>query len=90
MPDLGIYYYTNDRNSCEVDFVVDNGEEAIPVEVKADVNLMAKSLKTYHGKFEPRVSIRTSMADFRNEGWLANLPLYMVNHLESIISNPTQ
>lgn len=84
MPDLGIYYYTNDRNSCEVDFVVDNGEEAIPVEVKADVNLMAKSLKTYHGKFEPRVSIRTSMADYKEEGWLTDLPLYAIENLKAI------
>ena len=45
--DLGIYYYTNDRGSCEVDFVIDNGEQIIPVEVKAEINLKAKSLKTY-------------------------------------------
>ncbi|MBO4941508.1 MAG: ATP-binding protein, partial [Clostridia bacterium] len=28
--DLGIYYYTNDRNTCEVDFIVDNGDNIIP------------------------------------------------------------
>ncbi len=37
--DLGIYYYTNDRGSCEVDFVIDTGEMAVPVEVKAEANL---------------------------------------------------
>jgi len=45
--DLEVYYYTNDRGSCEVDFVVDTGEQIVPVEVKAEVNLRAKSLKTY-------------------------------------------
>ncbi|MGN0550198.1 MAG: ATP-binding protein, partial [Acutalibacteraceae bacterium] len=31
--DLGIYYYTNDRGSCEIDFVVDTGEQIVPIEV---------------------------------------------------------
>lgn len=76
--DLGIYYYTNDRGSCEVDFVVDTGEQIIPVEVKAEVNLKAKSLKTYREKYAPEVSVRTSMADYKKEDWLVNLPLYAV------------
>ena len=74
--DLGVYYYTNDRGSCEVDFVIDTGEQIIPVEVKSEVNLKAKSLRTYKDKFEPEVSIRTSMADYKKEDWLVNLPLY--------------
>lgn len=79
--DLGIYYYTNDRSSCEVDFVVDMGERIVPVEVKAEVNLKAKSLKTYRGKFNPELSIRTSMADYKREDWLVNLPLYAVGEI---------
>lgn len=46
--DLGVYYYTNDRGSCEVDFVIDTGGQVVPVEVKAEVNLRSKSLKIYH------------------------------------------
>lgn len=76
--DLGIYYYTNDRGSCEVDFVIDNGEQIIPVEVKAEINLKAKSLKTYCEKFQPKIAVRTSMADYKKEDWLINLPLYAV------------
>ena len=79
--DMGIYYYTNDRGSCEVDFVVDTGEQIIPVEVKAEVNLKAKSLKTYQEKFSPEVSVRTSMADFKKEAWLVNLPLYGIEQI---------
>lgn len=56
--DLGVYYYTNDRGSCEVDFIVDTGEQIVPVEVKAEVNLKAKSLRTYREKLEPAVSVR--------------------------------
>ena len=82
--DLNIYYYTNDRGSCEVDFVVDTGERIIPVEVKAEVNLRAKSLKTYHEKFSPVLSVRTSMADYRKEDWLVNLPLYAIDQITKL------
>ncbi|MBQ8564081.1 MAG: ATP-binding protein, partial [Firmicutes bacterium] len=81
---LGVYYYTNDRGSCEVDFIVDTGERIIPVEVKAEVNLRAKSLKTYKDKFAPEISVRTSMADFKRQEWLVNLPLYAVDLIKHI------
>lgn len=82
--DLDIYYYTNDRGSCEVDFVVDTGERIVPVEVKAEVNLRAKSLKAYQEKFSPEISVRTSMADFKKEEWLVNLPLYAIDQITKI------
>ena len=82
--DLDMYYYTNDRGSCEVDFVVDTGEQIIPVEVKAELNLKAKSLKTYQKKFLPELSIRTSMTDYKKEEWLVNLPLYAIDQISKI------
>lgn len=86
LENLSIYYYTNDRGSCEVDFVVDTGERTVPVEVKAEVNLKAKSLKTYYEKYQPEISIRTSMADYGPEEWLMNLPLYAIEEICSCIS----
>lgn len=79
--DLGVYYYTNDRGSCEIDFVVDTGEQIVPIEVKAETNLRAKSLKTYRERFEPELSVRTSMADYKKEDWLVNLPLYAIENI---------
>ena len=84
LQDLDIYYYTNDRGSCEVDFVIDTGEMIIPIEVKAEVNLKAKCLKTYKDRFSPKLSVRTSMADYKNEGWLINLPLYAIDLIKMI------
>jgi len=81
---LGVYYYTNDRGSCEVDFVVDTGEQIIPVEVKAEVNLRAKSLKAYQEKFSPDVSVRTLMTDYKKEDWLINLPLYAIEYIAKL------
>ena len=79
--DLGVYYYTNDRGSCEIDFVVDTGEQIVPIEVKAETNLRAKSLKTYRDRFEPELSVRTTMAEYKKEDWLLNLPLYAIENI---------
>lgn len=79
--DLGIYYYTNDRGSCEIDFIIDTGKQIIPVEVKAEINLKAKSLKTYQEKFTTKLSIRTAMTDFKKEETLINLPLYSIENI---------
>ncbi len=79
--DLGVYYYTNDRGTCEIDFVVDTGEKIVPVEVKAETNLKAKSLKTYRERYNPKLLIRTSMSDYKKEDWLLNLPLYAIENI---------
>lgn len=87
---LSICYYTNDRGSCEIDFVVDAGVQVVPLEVKAEFNLKAKSLKTYRDKFSPPVSVRTSMADYRVEEGLINLPLYAIGEFASVVSKALQ
>ncbi|MCM1537694.1 MAG: ATP-binding protein [bacterium] len=84
MEDVGVYYYTNDRASCEVDFVIEVNEQIIPLEVKAEVNLKAKSLKTYRERFHPEISVRASMADYREEDWLINLPLYAIEEIRKL------
>ncbi len=81
LDDIGLYYYTNERGSCEIDFIADTRAGIIPVEVKAETNLKAKSLRTYYEKFKPEISVRTSMADYKMEEWLLNLPLYAVEKL---------
>lgn len=84
LADLELCYYTNDRGSCEVDFVVDTGGRVMPLKVKAETNLRAKSLKTYREKFSPELAIRTSMADYRKEDGLVNLPLYAIGQIGSL------
>ncbi len=80
------YYWTNDRGSAEINFLVDNGSDVFPIEVKAETNLKAKSLKTYYEKFSPEISIRTSMMDYKKEEWLINLPLWAINTLQMKLS----
>ena len=77
------YYWTNDRASAEVDFLINIGMQVIPLEVKAETNLKAKSLKTYCEKFHPTIAIRTSLSQYKREDWLLNLPLWAVETIPS-------
>lgn len=79
---VDIFYWSADRGAAEVDFVVDNGAAVIPLEVKAEINLQAKSLKVYRDKFHPALSVRISMADYRKEEWILNLPLWAVGFMD--------
>jgi len=82
--ELVIYYWSAERSTAEIDFVVQYNGMVVPIEVKAEENLQAKSLKVYNEKFNPKISIRTSMADYRKQEWLTNLPLYAVSELKTI------
>ena len=82
--ELGTYYWTNDRGSAEIDFLLDTGTEVIPLEVKAEKNLKAKSLKTYCEKFKPKTAVRTSMSDYKKEDWLTNIPLWAIEIIAKV------
>lgn len=82
---IDTYYWANDRGNSEIDFIIDNGNAIVPIEVKAETNLKAKSLKTYKEMFSPTVSIRASMSDYKKEDWLVNMPLYAISELSSQI-----
>ena len=84
IPDLAIYYWSAESSTAEVDFLIQYAGEVIPIEVKAEENLKAKSLKVFCQKYTPKTAIRTSMSDFRKEDWLTNLPLYAISELAEL------
>jgi len=71
------FYWSRD-GAAEVDFIFKHGSDIYPLEVKAEENLQSKSLKVYSDKFNPTISLRTSMKDYRKESWLINIPLYAI------------
>lgn len=82
---LPVYYWSAEKATAEIDFLIQYQNRITPIEVKAAENLKAKSLKTYHQKYNPEISIRTSLSDYRKEDWLMNLPLYACgNYFEGI------
>ena len=82
---IPIFYWSSDKGIAELDYIVQIGRNNIPIEVKANENLMAKSLKSFVAKYNTKINVRTSMADYRKEEWLINIPLYMIGNIEKII-----
>ncbi|WP_044975117.1 ATP-binding protein [Ruminococcus sp. HUN007] len=76
--DFMLYYYSTANSDGEIDFVIQNGDQIIPLEVKAEENLKAKSLRAYCSKYSPEEAIRTSMSAYRKEEWMTNVPLYLL------------
>jgi predicted AAA+ superfamily ATPase len=85
VPDVQIYYWSRDAAKAELDFLVQLDDEIIPIEVKAEENLQAKSLKSYIEKYSPNLAVRTSMSNYREEATMTNLPLYAVSKLPLLL-----
>ncbi|MBQ7944634.1 MAG: DUF4143 domain-containing protein [Lachnospiraceae bacterium] len=75
------YYYAGEKSTYEVDFLIQKGKNVVPVEVKAEENLRAQSLKVYCEKFQPEYAVRTSMSNYREQEWMTNVPLYAICRL---------
>jgi len=78
--ELSIHYWSTEKSTAEVDFIIQFEGKVIPIEVKAEENLQSKSLKSYFQQYNPSVSIRTSMSDYRIDNWLTNIPLYAIGN----------
>ena len=78
--EYSINYYPFENGRYELDFIIQNeNDELIPIEVKAETNLKAKSFKHFCEKHKPTKAIRTSLADYKEEERMTNLPLYAIN-----------
>ena len=75
------YYFTETKSEGEIDFLIQKGMDVVPIEVKAEENLRAKSLKSFCDKYQPREAVRTSMSDYKQQDWLTNIPLWAISKL---------
>lgn len=78
LPRTFVYYYSNDNSTLEIDFVVQHEAHVIPIEVKAEENLRAKSLRQFVTDNSGLHGVRFSMSDYREQDWLTNVPLWTV------------
>lgn len=77
---IPIYYYNSNDSRVEIDFLAQIGTKIIPIEVKAEVNVKSKSLRTYIDKHTKLKGLRLSMQPYSDQGWMENIPLYDVNY----------
>ena len=73
---LSVYYWSSENSRGELDFLLQDEEKIIPVEVKAEENLQSKSLKTFVERNPGLHGVRFSMSPYREQDWLTNYPLY--------------
>lgn len=78
LPRTFVYYYSNDNSTLEIDFVVQHEAHVIPIEVKAEENLRAKSLRQFVTDNAGLHGVRFSMSDYREQDWPTNVPLWAV------------
>jgi len=72
------YYYSKANSQQEIDFLIETAGTVMPIEVKAEENLKAKSLRQFVTDNKSDVAYRVSMSSYRKEEWLTNIPLYCV------------
>lgn len=78
--DIKPYYWSNNTTPAELDFVIQNERRVIPVEVKAETNVRAKSMAEYikqHPQYNLK-GLRISMLAYQDQGWMENIPLFGV------------
>lgn len=77
-------HYYSDKNS-EIDFILQNGTEIIPMEVKAGEDKSAPSFKKYVSLHQPEHALRFSKRGYQEDGSFTNLPLYLAAKTRTLL-----
>lgn len=80
------FFWAEPGSRAEVDFIAELNGDVVPIEVKAETNLRAKSLRVFRDKYSPKVSVRTSLAGYAVNDGLIDIPLYAMSALRNVIS----
>lgn len=82
---LDVFYWSSETGIAELDFITQIGKDNVPIEVKSGESLQAKSLKSFIQKYNSKINVRTSMANYKKDDAIINIPLYSIGNIESII-----
>lgn len=79
--EINAYYWSNEKSSAEIDFIIQHDNRVVPVEVKAEENVRSRSMSEYI-KNNPELNLkglRISMKSYIDQEWMENIPLYAIN-----------
>lgn len=84
---MPLYYWTDSTSRSEIDFIAQISNMIVPVEVKASINLKAKSLHNFIRNNNTQKAVRTSLAQFKinDGGILYDIPLWAIDGMEKIV-----
>ncbi|MDR3125000.1 MAG: DUF4143 domain-containing protein [Endomicrobium sp.] len=71
--------YWGSHGKAEVDFILQNGVDIIPIEVKSAASAASKSLAEYDKKYSPQIRIRYSLNNFKKDENLLNIPIFFAD-----------
>lgn len=77
--------YWTSGNTAEIDFLIQNNNAIIPIEVKSDANIKSRSLTLYHQKFNPELRIRYSLKNLSYRDGLLNIPHFLSDYTLEVI-----
>jgi predicted AAA+ superfamily ATPase len=77
--------YWSSGNTAEIDFIIQNDNEIIPIEVKSDENTKSRSLTLYQSKFEPTLRIRYSLKNLQFRDGMLNIPHFLADYTTQLI-----
>jgi predicted AAA+ superfamily ATPase len=83
---MPIYFWSNNKNTAEIEFVIQYDGATIPIEVKSGKNTKSASLKSYRDLFKPALSVRASLNNYHKDNGLTDIPLYMISEIAAIIA----
>jgi predicted AAA+ superfamily ATPase len=79
-----IFYWTS-GNTAEIEFVIQQSQRIVPIEVKSSLSVKSKSFTEYRKKYLPNLSVRLSLKNVTKDGDLLNLPLYLADYISQFI-----
>ncbi|MDR3247952.1 MAG: AAA family ATPase [Treponema sp.] len=84
LENIPVFYWSREGSAkAELDFVIQQWNTIVPLEVKATKNLKAKSLKVFIDSYQPKIAIRSSLAEYDRGSIIIDLPLYAIGRLQN-------
>ena len=84
---MPLFYWAQDKNNAEIDFVIQHESMIIPIEVKAGTNIKSESLRTYKKLFNPQVSVIASQNKYKKGDETVEIPLYLISKIKDLLGD---
>ena len=78
--DKAPFYWSAENSIGEIDFLVQDSDRIVAIEVKAEENLKSKSLRALKEKNPWVLAVRFSLSPYREQDWMRNVPLYAISN----------
>ena len=75
------YYWSAENSSGDIDFLAQRLNNVYAIEVKTEENLRARILRAFKDSHPEIKSVRFSLSDYREQGWMGNVPLYAMPNM---------